>query len=254
MNYPGVPKALQDFLEDTSVIKAGVNIQGDAHKLFKDYDLSMSGMLDLVTLRSSLKPEWRKDRRFGLRLLVAEHLQQDLLKDEYVRRSDWDRYPLSKPQELYAANDAYATYKVAERLLALHAETGNELVTVDFDDILARKEKESKKRVKVDRRPDDDFFSDLSGGSEGSSADEELPSDEEPSDKPVRRRRKSEEEEVDVRRIEIKRTRTEEKVENDENRKVTTIEERIDVTVKTVSPRSKFQPSKFDDTPFFDKG
>ncbi|KAG9461543.1 hypothetical protein GDO78_016463, partial [Eleutherodactylus coqui] len=74
----------------------------------------------------------RCKEKWSLNGLVKHLLNKQLLKDDSVRCSDWDRLPLSEEQKLYAASDAYAGLLIYQKLesmnekerLALSAPTG----------------------------------------------------------------------------------------------------------------------------------
>ncbi|KAF7310627.1 3'-5' exonuclease domain-containing protein [Mycena chlorophos] len=88
-----IPAGLQMFLEDPSILKAGVGIQGDAKKLYKDYGLNMTGCLDLALLARSVdNPRWKGKYSdpLGLARLIAAYEDLLLVKGK-VTRSNWEK-------------------------------------------------------------------------------------------------------------------------------------------------------------------
>ncbi|KAF7982105.1 hypothetical protein HWV62_30437 [Athelia sp. TMB] len=109
------------LLEDPSVVKAGVGIQGDSRKLYNDWGISMRNCVDLSLLARSVdNARWkgRYANPIGLARLVETYEQLSLPKGK-VQRSNWEAAPLSPMQQDYAANDAHSGLIVFERLSAM---------------------------------------------------------------------------------------------------------------------------------------
>ncbi|XP_078661495.1 bifunctional 3'-5' exonuclease/ATP-dependent helicase WRN-like [Branchiostoma floridae x Branchiostoma belcheri] len=101
----GFPGGLKKLLETESIKKVGVGIQGDVWKLLRDFDIQMTGGVDLSNLanqKTGSAEIWSLDN------LCKHVLKQRLDKDPGVRKSDWRQYPLTPTQQQYAAADAYA--------------------------------------------------------------------------------------------------------------------------------------------------
>ncbi|XP_063776091.1 bifunctional 3'-5' exonuclease/ATP-dependent helicase WRN isoform X2 [Pseudophryne corroboree] len=109
----GFPKGLKRLLEDVSVKKVGVGIEGDQWKLMSDCDLKLKGFIELTDLANQ---KLKCKEKWSLNGLVKHLLYKQLLKDDSVRCSSWDRFPLSDDQKLYAASDAYAGLLIYQKL------------------------------------------------------------------------------------------------------------------------------------------
>ncbi|KAF7339762.1 3'-5' exonuclease domain-containing protein [Mycena sanguinolenta] len=110
------PKNLQAFLED-STVKAGVGIQGDAKKLYKDCVVNIRNCVDLALLAKSVdNARWKGKYSdpIGLARLIA-HYEDRLLPKGKVTRSNWENY-LDASQQEYASNDGHAGYTLYMRL------------------------------------------------------------------------------------------------------------------------------------------
>ena len=77
----GISSALRQLLENESLKKSGVGINGDVAKLKRDFDICMKGIVDLnqMTKARMLLPGG------GLRGLVKSLLGKDLLKPKNLR-------------------------------------------------------------------------------------------------------------------------------------------------------------------------
>ncbi|XP_069598300.1 bifunctional 3'-5' exonuclease/ATP-dependent helicase WRN isoform X2 [Ranitomeya imitator] len=113
----GFPKGLKRLLEDKSVKKVGVGIEGDQWRLLSDCDLKLKGFIELTDLANE---KLQCKEKWSLNGLVKHLFNKQLLKDDSVRCSDWDRFPLSEDQKLYAASDAYAGLLIYQKLESLN--------------------------------------------------------------------------------------------------------------------------------------
>ncbi|KAJ7139782.1 ribonuclease H-like domain-containing protein [Mycena epipterygia] len=97
------PKKLQTLLEDPSVVKAGVGIQGDARKIFKDCSVNLRNCVDLSLLARSVDARWkgRYSEPIGLARLIAAY-EDRLLSKGKITRSNWENYLDSEQQECTA--------------------------------------------------------------------------------------------------------------------------------------------------------
>ncbi|XP_073493048.1 bifunctional 3'-5' exonuclease/ATP-dependent helicase WRN isoform X4 [Phyllobates terribilis] len=113
----GFPKGLKRLLEDMSVKKVGVGIEGDQWKLLSDCDLKLKGFIELTDLANE---KLQCKEKWSLNGLVKHLFNKQLLKDDSVRCGDWDRLPLGEDQKLYAASDAYAGLLIYQKLESLN--------------------------------------------------------------------------------------------------------------------------------------
>uniref|UniRef100_A0A8C5MVB8 DNA 3'-5' helicase n=1 Tax=Leptobrachium leishanense TaxID=445787 RepID=A0A8C5MVB8_9ANUR len=109
----GFPKGLKRLLENESVRKVGVGIEGDQWKLMSDCDIKLKGFIELADLANQ---KLKCTERWSLNGLVKHLFKKQLLKDKSVRCSKWDICPLTEEQKFYAAADAYAGLQIYEKL------------------------------------------------------------------------------------------------------------------------------------------
>lgn len=120
------PLALRAVLSDTSIIKAGVSIRGDALALHRwSDDHGNKSKQERICLRSRLDlgglAGGRNATPAGLQRLTTNVLGLHLPKSRKIVLSDWDRRVLTAEQIVYAARDAwtaaaiYETVRVAAR-------------------------------------------------------------------------------------------------------------------------------------------
>ncbi|NWI59408.1 WRN helicase, partial [Calyptomena viridis] len=100
----GFPKGLQRLLEDETIKKVGVGIEGDQWKLMSDFEIKLKSFVELTDVANE-KLKCRET--WSLNGLVKHLFGKQLLKDKSVRCSNWEKFPLSEEQKLYAATDAY---------------------------------------------------------------------------------------------------------------------------------------------------
>jgi len=95
------PVALARLLADPRVAKAGVGIQGDVKKVFKDWDVGpIRNVVELGLLAKSVDNEHWKGRYkdpVGLARLV-EYYEHKMLPKGRITRSNWEAIPLSPGQ------------------------------------------------------------------------------------------------------------------------------------------------------------
>ncbi|KAF3154054.1 hypothetical protein TWF569_000890 [Orbilia oligospora] len=111
---------LKKILEDPSILKTGVSIKGDMTRLSTLINVNPAGVLELSHFHSLIfaaegnVPAPGKSLPASLTNLCKEHLKLPLNKGD-VRTSNWSR-ELNDDQKFYAANDAYASYRVYEAI------------------------------------------------------------------------------------------------------------------------------------------
>ncbi|KAK5702395.1 hypothetical protein LTR17_022357 [Elasticomyces elasticus] len=115
-----VPGTLREILESDQVVKAGVNIGGDARRMREYLNVDMRGQFELSYLFKVVMFS-RKDINRSLKgASLAAQVQSALLlplnKGE-VRVSSWSK-KLSKEQADYSASDAYAGFQLFHALEA----------------------------------------------------------------------------------------------------------------------------------------
>ncbi|XP_067114125.1 bifunctional 3'-5' exonuclease/ATP-dependent helicase WRN isoform X2 [Osmerus mordax] len=110
----GFPTGLKLLLEDESVIKVGVGIEGDMWKLLSDFSIKMTNFVELGDLGNE---KLRCVEKWSLAGLVMHLFRKKLFKSKHVRCSNWNNFHLSEDQKRYAATDAYAGLIIYNKLL-----------------------------------------------------------------------------------------------------------------------------------------
>ena len=108
----GVPRALALLINDSTIVKAGRNVKGDLKKLNRDYGIAWKGALELGAFcrrRGAIERG-----TLGLSDISALVLGGKLSKDSNLRLSDWESGALDENQVMYAALDAWASFKIFE--------------------------------------------------------------------------------------------------------------------------------------------
>lgn len=119
-NMKQIPESVRDMLADPALLKVGVAIRNDGHKLRRDFGVPTNGLVELSTMAKLLEPQRWKHRRLlvSLRDLCQAYLARTLRKDA-VRVGTWTNVPLTHTQKEYAASDAYVGLELFHRLLAV---------------------------------------------------------------------------------------------------------------------------------------
>ncbi|KAF8016279.1 hypothetical protein BT93_H1703 [Corymbia citriodora subsp. variegata] len=115
--HSGVPHSLKLILEDTTVLKVGAGVAGDATKVLKDYNVSVNAFQDLSELANQKLPLPRY--RWGLVSLSEVLIHKQLQKFMKIRCGNWEAAFLSKEQQLYAATDAFTSWHLYQVLKSL---------------------------------------------------------------------------------------------------------------------------------------
>ncbi|NSL56550.1 3'-5' exonuclease [Uliginosibacterium aquaticum] len=111
-HYAAGCAALVDLLQSVHLLKAGFGLKSDCSQIRHKLGAQLAGVLDLDHL-------FRKDGYsgdMGVRAAVGLMLGQRFHKSKKLTTSNWSLPELSAPQLLYAANDAYAAFKVLEAM------------------------------------------------------------------------------------------------------------------------------------------
>ncbi|XP_060237578.1 bifunctional 3'-5' exonuclease/ATP-dependent helicase WRN [Meriones unguiculatus] len=110
------PQGLKVLLENKSIKKAGVGIEGDQWKLLRDFDIKLESFVELTDVANE---KLKCAETWSLNGLVKHVLGKQLLKDKSIRCSNWSNFPLTEDQKLYAATDAYAGLIIYQKLESL---------------------------------------------------------------------------------------------------------------------------------------
>eukprot|EP00940_MAST-03C_sp_MAST-3C-sp2_P001496 g1496.t1 len=102
LRQPPLPLVLKEFLEDGSIVKAGVGVEDDAKEVRRAFNVGCAGLQDLLTLGALLECRPR-----SLKALTQIFLGLNLQKPRKIQMSDWSRASLSQSQLRYAATDAW---------------------------------------------------------------------------------------------------------------------------------------------------
>uniref|UniRef100_A0A8C8S5D9 DNA 3'-5' helicase n=1 Tax=Pelusios castaneus TaxID=367368 RepID=A0A8C8S5D9_9SAUR len=100
----GFPKGLKRLLEDEEIKKVGVGIERDQWKLMSDFEIKLKSFVELTDVANE---KLKCKETWSLNGLVKHLFSKQLLKDKSVRCGNWEEFPLSEEQKLYAATDAY---------------------------------------------------------------------------------------------------------------------------------------------------
>ncbi|NXK00145.1 WRN helicase, partial [Corythaixoides concolor] len=109
----GFPKGLKGLLEDETIKKVGVGIEGDQWKLMSDFEIKLKSFVELADVANE---KLKCKEIWSLNGLVKHLFGKQLLKDKSVRCSNWEEFPLNEEQKLYAATDAYAGFIIYQKL------------------------------------------------------------------------------------------------------------------------------------------
>ncbi|XP_025031851.1 Werner syndrome ATP-dependent helicase-like, partial [Python bivittatus] len=113
------PVGLKRLLEDNTIKKAGVGIEGDKWKLMRDFEIKLENLVDLADLANE---KLKCKEIWSLNGLVKHLFHKQLVKDRLVRCSNWECFPLTEEQKLYAATDAYAGFLIYQNLINLSSD------------------------------------------------------------------------------------------------------------------------------------
>ncbi|KFV43497.1 Werner syndrome ATP-dependent helicase, partial [Gavia stellata] len=133
----GFPKGLKRLLEDETIKKVGVGIEGDQWKLMSDFEIKLKSFVELADVANE---KLKCKEIWSLNGLVKHLFGKQLLKDKSVRCSNWEEFPLNEEQKLYAATDAYAGFITYQKLKNMN-NSDRKLFSVR-DDMLPRGVKE----------------------------------------------------------------------------------------------------------------
>jgi ribonuclease D len=97
-----------DLLDQAHIAKAGFGLGDDQKRIVQKLGIEPEGVVELNTLFRARG--YRKD--MGVKAAVAVLFGQRFIKSKKTSTSNWSNDRLSEAQVVYAANDAYAAYRV----------------------------------------------------------------------------------------------------------------------------------------------
>jgi len=124
-NMRHLPDSLIEFLNDSSILKAGVAISNDVKMLFEQYGIITKGAVDVQHFVHKYDRETKKN---GLAGLAESVLSINLNKSHIIRCGNWESFTLSNDQIEYAALDAWVGCEILETLYQLHNENNQNIL------------------------------------------------------------------------------------------------------------------------------
>jgi ribonuclease D len=112
LHDPVCRAAVADLLASTQVTKVGFGLDGDRTQILAKFGVAPNAVLDLDNVLR--KMGYRKS--VGVKTAIALLFNQRLLKSKKVATTNWANLKLSEMQVMYAANDAWAAYRVYQAL------------------------------------------------------------------------------------------------------------------------------------------
>ncbi|XP_068797329.1 bifunctional 3'-5' exonuclease/ATP-dependent helicase WRN isoform X3 [Struthio camelus] len=134
----GFPKGLKRLLEDETIKKVGVGIEGDQWKLMSDFEIKLKSFVELA---DAANEKLKCKEIWSLNGLVKHLFGKQLLKDKSVRCSNWEEFPLNEKQKLYAATDAYAGFIIYQKLKNMNS-SDQKIFSLRRDEMLSDDVKE----------------------------------------------------------------------------------------------------------------
>ncbi|KAF9281684.1 hypothetical protein BGZ68_006475 [Mortierella alpina] len=114
------PEALARILRDKRILKVGINIRNDGTKMLKDWGVGCASLVELGALYVQVADDLTSQRSVrSMASLTNELLGHSVEKTGPTRMGNWENKNLSALQLRYAANDAFVTYEVAEKIKEL---------------------------------------------------------------------------------------------------------------------------------------
>jgi ribonuclease D len=111
LNKIRLTKDIVSILEDENIIKVGVAIRDDVIALQKMHPFEKGGFIDLAE-----KTRISRSLSHSLRSLTGMYLHQRLSKAAKI--TNWENPVLTDAQARYAANDAFVSLLIAEKMFA----------------------------------------------------------------------------------------------------------------------------------------
>ena len=112
LHEPECRAVAANLLARSGIAKAGFGLGDDRKRIIHKLGVEPAGILELNTIFSA--QGYRKE--MGVKGAVAVLLNQRFQKSKKAATSNWANERLSESQLIYAANDAYAAFRVWEAL------------------------------------------------------------------------------------------------------------------------------------------
>jgi ribonuclease D len=112
LHDPDCKAVAADLLASPGIAKAGFGLGDDRKRIIQKFGVAPAGILELNTIFKA--QGYRKE--MGVKGAVAVLFKQRFQKSKKAATSNWANPQLSESQLIYAANDAYAAYRVWEAL------------------------------------------------------------------------------------------------------------------------------------------
>jgi ribonuclease D len=113
LHDPACRKVAAELLATPGIIKAGFGLGDDRKRILHKLGVDIVDMLDLNTVFR--ERGYRKD--MGVKGAVAVMFGKRFIKSKKAATSNWANKALSEAQLVYAANDAYAAFRVWQALV-----------------------------------------------------------------------------------------------------------------------------------------
>ena len=113
LHDPACRKVAAELLAMPGIIKAGFGLGDDRKRILHKLGVDIVDMLDLNTVFR--ERGYRKD--MGVKGAVAVMFGKRFIKSKKAATSNWANKALSEAQLVYAANDAYAAFRVWQALV-----------------------------------------------------------------------------------------------------------------------------------------
>lgn len=107
---------MENLLTDNSIQKVGLNIKGDASKLYTDFRIKVAAITELNDIGKRVFPSEQKN--WSLQRLTLWACRRHLSKNTAHRFCDWEAKRLSQEELAYAAADAAAGIQIYRSLSA----------------------------------------------------------------------------------------------------------------------------------------
>lgn len=112
LHEPECRAVAADLLARSGIAKAGFGLGDDRKRIIQKLGVEPAGVLELNTIFRA--QGYRKE--MGVKGAVAVLFKQRFQKSKKAATSNWANERLTESQLIYAANDAYAAYRVWEAL------------------------------------------------------------------------------------------------------------------------------------------
>ncbi|PIT72275.1 3'-5' exonuclease [Limnohabitans sp. JirII-29] len=112
LHEPDCRAVAADLLARSDIAKAGFGLGDDRKRIIQKFGVEPAGVLELNTIFRV--QGYRKE--MGVKGAVAVLFNQRFQKSKKAATSNWANLRLSESQLIYAANDAYAAFRVWEAL------------------------------------------------------------------------------------------------------------------------------------------